>query len=140
MSKIDITKPLQLSDGRKVTFAMRDEDGIGVDVAGDYQTRWFSHTGRHLFGSLPQLQNVPELDLNAPLFTKAGVPVALSDLTNTPPATVEFFTVYPPGWAGNPNGAAMRSTRQHVAAGWPAAITTLKVTSVSGKQTKVEIA
>jgi hypothetical protein len=68
MAKIDTTKPLQLADGRPALFAGIFRGSIGngdiiVEVTEGGMTcgRHFNPTtGKHFFGSLPDLQNVPE--------------------------------------------------------------------------------
>jgi len=62
LSKIDITKPLQLADGTKAAFSRVDTDGDIVVFVGDGRGMCYfnPHTGKHVFGFLPALMNVPE--------------------------------------------------------------------------------
>lgn len=55
---IDITKPLQLADGRKATFLNGDMGYVNVRVDDDWlNVRSFHPEGQHALGSLPNLVN-----------------------------------------------------------------------------------
>lgn len=64
MKTIDTSKPLQLADGQKVTLISAYVDAFGsscVEVQtaeGDFRC-FYKDTGHHVYGSLPDLQNVP---------------------------------------------------------------------------------
>lgn len=83
---IDITKPLQLADGRKANFrriAIGHPDCILVDVLGAIGGKMFyQETGKAYFGQLPDLQNVPEvapkIDWTKPIEYVDGTPAFVS--------------------------------------------------------------
>lgn len=79
---IDITKPLQLADGREAVYKYSDRDGdIVVDI-GEDTGRVFRPTGEHYFRLLPDLQNVPEvapkIDWTKPIEYIDGTPAFIS--------------------------------------------------------------
>lgn len=59
MTQIDVSKPLELSDGTPVTYRHMSGEHIVVRDP-DGESRYFSIKGRHEFGKLPNLRNRQE--------------------------------------------------------------------------------
>nr|WP_294850069.1 dATP/dGTP diphosphohydrolase domain-containing protein [uncultured Sphingomonas sp.] len=65
-SGLNLTKPLQLEDGREAIYLHTDSDGeLIVRVEGDPAPRCFKPCGRHYCDELPRLQNVPTAKAHA---------------------------------------------------------------------------
>lgn len=89
MKTIDITKPLQLTDGRKAVYVGPSISFPGyhrVQVAGSAGDKVFSPTGRHKFGILPSLQNVPGYNI------EIGTELFFGDLALDFRAEVKFLS------------------------------------------------
>ncbi|WP_066765656.1 hypothetical protein [Sphingobium sp. CCH11-B1] len=86
---IDVTKPLELADGRPVTFNRFDHDGdIVVTIAGAGTGRVFRPDGVHWLEELPNLRNVAEPVAPAEPFEFIDVSVEVSRTYTFPTGTV----------------------------------------------------